>query len=70
MVVSRTFSDSHYVSFPGSRLKVRQRLRDEAMNFIEAHLSEGQLVSVSETADEYVSSVTVWYRAGRPERML
>jgi hypothetical protein len=67
VITARTFSDSHYVSFPAGRLKVRQRLREEAMRFVTDHLRDDQVVSLTEATDEYVSSVTVWYWSGGAE---
>jgi hypothetical protein len=64
MVVRKTFSDTHFLNFAGrTALEKREKLRQQAEEFIaNGRVNEEDVVSVTESGDEYVSSVTVWYR--------
>ncbi len=64
MIVHKTFSDTHLLNFAGrTALDKRERLRQRAEEFItNGRISEEDVVSIAESGDEYVSSVTVWYR--------
>jgi hypothetical protein len=64
MIVRKTFSDTHFLNFAGrTALEKREKLRQQAEEFIaNGRINEEDVVSVAESGDEYVSSVTVWYR--------
>ena len=64
MIVHKTFSDTHLMNLAGrTALQKREKLRQQAEEFIaNSRISEEDVVSISESGDEYVSSVTIWYR--------
>ncbi len=64
MVAHKTCSVTHLLNFAGrAALEKREKLRQEAEEFIaSSRINEEDVVSISESGDEYVSSVTVWYR--------
>ena len=64
MIVRKTFSDTHFLNFAGrTALEKRERLRQEAEKFIaNSRINEEDVVGITESGDEYVSSVTIWYR--------
>ena len=64
MIVHKTFSVTHLLNFAGrTALDKREKLRRKAEEFIaSSRIKEEDVVSISESGDEYVSSVTVWYR--------
>jgi hypothetical protein len=64
MIVRKTFSDTHFLNFAGrTALEKREKLRREVKEFIaNSRINEEDVVSITESGDEYVSSVTVWYR--------
>jgi hypothetical protein len=64
MIVRKTFSDTHFLNFAGrTALEKREKLRREVEEFIaNSRINEEDVVSITESGDEYVSSVTVWYR--------
>jgi hypothetical protein len=63
MIVRKTFSSTHFLNFAGrTALDKREKLRREAEEFIANRINEEDVVSITESGDEYVSSVTVWYR--------
>lgn len=64
MIVRKTFSVTHFLNFAGrTALDKREKLRQQAEEFIaSSRLREEDVVSITESGDEYVSSVTVWYR--------
>ena len=64
MIVHKTFSDAHLLNFAGrTALDKREKLRQQAEEFIaNSRINEEDVISITESGDEYVSSVTVWYR--------
>jgi len=40
----------------------RERLRQQAEEFIASMIDEEDVINITESGDEYCSSVTVWYR--------
>jgi len=64
MIVRKTFSDTHFWNFAGrTALDKREKLRQQAEEFIaNGRINEEDVISIAESGDEYVSSVTVWYR--------
>ena len=64
MIVHRTFSVTHLPNFAGrTALEKRVKLRQQAEEFIvKSRLNEEDVINITESGDEYVSSVTVWYR--------
>lgn len=62
MVAYRTFSDTHLVNTGTRGLAKREKLRREALAFIAEQLEDRDVVCITEAADVYASSVTVWYR--------
>jgi hypothetical protein len=62
MIVHKTFADTHLVNTGTRGLIKRDELRQQAMAFIANQLSDEDVISIAEVADEYASSVTVWYR--------
>jgi len=52
------------MSFAGrTTLQKREKLREQVEEFIaNSGINEEDVVSIAESGDEYVSSVTVWYR--------
>ena len=62
MIVHKTFTDSHLL-YAGQRVRnKREALRAKAEAFIAHNLREEDVLCISESGDEYASSVTVWYR--------
>ena len=61
MIVRKTFSDTHLLNFAGRKaLGKRERLRQKAEEFVaNSRINEEDVVSLTESGDEYVSSVTV-----------
>jgi hypothetical protein len=63
MIVHKTFADTHFLNFAGrTSLGKRERLRQEAEEFIANRINEEDIISITESGDEYASSVTIWYR--------
>jgi hypothetical protein len=64
MIVHKTFSVTHLLNFAGrTALDKREGLRQQAEEFIaHSRIKEEDVISIAESGDEYVSSVTVWYR--------
>ncbi|MGA9350691.1 MAG: hypothetical protein WBW48_18060 [Anaerolineae bacterium] len=63
MIARKTFSDTHFLNFAGrTALDKREKLRQEAEEFIANRINEEDVISITELGDEYVSSVTIWYR--------
>ena len=64
MIVHKTFSDTHLMNFAGrTALQKREKLREQVEEFIaNSGINEEDVVSIAESGDEYVSSVTIWYR--------
>jgi hypothetical protein len=64
VIVHKAFSDTHLMNFAGrTALQKREKLRQQAEEFIaSSRINEEDLVSITESGDEYVSSVTIWYR--------
>jgi hypothetical protein len=64
MIVRKTFSDTHFLNFAGrTALEKREKLRREVEEFIaNSRINEEDVINITESGDEYVSSVTVWYR--------
>ena len=63
MIVHETFSVTHLLNFAGrTALDKREKLRREAEEFIANGINEENVINITESGDEYVSSVTVWYR--------
>jgi len=58
------FSDTHLLNFAGrTALDKREKLRQQAEEFIaNSRINEEDVISIAESGDEYVSSVTIWYR--------
>jgi hypothetical protein len=63
MIARKTFSDTHFLNFAGrTALEKREKLRQEVEEFIANRINEEDVINITESGDEYVSSVTVWYR--------
>ena len=63
MVVHRAFARTHFWNFAGrAALGEREKLRQQAEEFIASRINEEDVINVTESGDEYCSSVTVWYR--------
>ena len=63
MIVHKTFSDTHLLNFAGrTGLDKREKLRQEAEEFITSRINEEDIISITESGDDYASSVTIWYR--------
>ena len=64
MIVRKTFSGTHFLNFAGrTALEKREKLRHQAEEFIaNSRISGEDVINITESGDEYVSSVTVWYR--------
>jgi hypothetical protein len=63
MIVHKTFADTHFWNFAGrTSLGKREKLRQEAEEFIANRINEEDIISITESGDEYASSVTIWYR--------
>jgi hypothetical protein len=64
MIARKTFSATHFLNFAGqTALEKREKLRREAEEFIaDSRVREEDVISITESGDEYVSSVTIWYR--------
>jgi hypothetical protein len=61
MIVYKTFADTHLVNTGTRGQAKREKLRQQAVAFM-AQLNDEDVICVAEVADEYASSVTVWYR--------
>ena len=63
MVVRKTFSVTHLWNFAGrTALDKREKLVQQAEELIvSSRTNEEEVVSFTESGDEYVSSVTVWH---------
>lgn len=61
MIVYRTFAETHLVNTGTRGLAKREKLRQQVVAFM-AQLDVEDVICVTEVADEYASSVTVWYR--------
>ena len=64
MIVHKTFSVAHLLNLAGrTALEKREQLRQQAEEFISSsRIKQEDVVSITESGDEYVSSVTVWYK--------
>ena len=64
MIVHETFSVTHLLNFAGrTALDKREKLRQEAEEFVaDSRINEEDVINITESGDEYVSSVTIWYR--------
>jgi hypothetical protein len=61
MIVYKTWADTHMVNTGTRGLAKRDKLRQQAVAFM-AQLDHEDVICITEVADEYASSVTVWYR--------
>lgn len=62
MIAFKTFGDIHMVNTGARGLAKREKLREEALAFIAERLEDRDVLCITESSDEYASSVTVWYR--------
>ena len=63
MIVRKTFASTHLLNFVGrAALGEREKLRHQAQEFIASKINEEDVINITESGDEYTSSVTVWYR--------
>lgn len=62
MITHRTFSVTHMVNTGPRGLEKRKELRRQAEAFIAEDLSSEEVLCITESGDEYASSITVWYR--------
>jgi hypothetical protein len=62
MIRHRTFSVTHLVNSGARGLEKREKLRQQAEAFVAEELNGAHIVCITESGDEYASSVTVWYR--------
>jgi hypothetical protein len=62
MITHKTFGDTHMVNTGQRGLDKREQLRRLAEKFIAETLNAKDLICITESGDEYASSVTVWYR--------
>jgi hypothetical protein len=64
VIAHRTFTEQTTGLTGQAALDNRDRLRDRAVEFVEAELDEGDLISIAETAMALggLFSVTVWYK--------
>ena len=62
MIVHKTFNRVHFFVTGKGLARVREELKTEAEAFINRELKDEDVVSITESADQYVSSATVWYR--------
>lgn len=62
MITHRTFSVTHMVNTGQRGLEKRKELRCQAEAFIAEELNSEEVLCITESGDEYASSVTVWYR--------
>ena len=61
MIAHRTFRDLHRWHLGGRALDKQEALRQQAEAFVDGHLNEEDLICITESSNEYASSVTVWY---------
>jgi len=65
MIAHRTFSSRHLINIVGDKaIKELEKMRLEAEHFIEKEIGAEAVLTITETSDEYASTVTVWYRKG------
>ena len=62
MIAHKTFSRVHFFSAGKGLAKVREELRVEVEAFINREIKDEDIINVSEAADQYASSATVWYQ--------
>ena len=62
MIVHKTFNRVHFFSTGKGLARVREELRTEAEAFINREVKDEDVISITESADQYVSSATIWYR--------
>ena len=61
MIACKTFADTYMIHTGTRGLAKRDKLRQQAIAFM-ALLNDEDVFGITEVADEYSSSVTVWYR--------
>jgi hypothetical protein len=64
MIQHKTFVASHFFGSHGSFERKIEALRGQAEAFMKAELDEEDVVTITESQNTYISSVTVWYRGG------
>ena len=62
MIAHKTFSRIHFFSAGKGLARIREELRAEVETFVNREIKDENVVNISEAADQYVSSATVWYR--------
>lgn len=62
MIRHRTFGVTHMVNTGARGLEKREKLRQQAEVFVAEKLNDVHVLCITESGDEYASSVTVWYR--------
>ncbi len=62
LIVHKTFSDTHMWNTGPRALGKREQLRMHTEAFIAEYLNEKDVICITESAGQYASSVTVWYR--------
>ena len=65
MILHKTFEVRHLLNFAGlTALEKLEELRGVAEQYIQDELREEEVFSITETRDQFASSVTIWYRRG------
>lgn len=62
MIVHQTLIDTHVWNVGLRRERKRERLRERAEAFIANRVNEEDVINITESGDEYASSVTVWFK--------
>ena len=64
MVKYKTFGSKYKKNYmEGASLNELDTLRRQAERFIAQNLSDDDIISITETNEEYASTVTIWYRS-------
>jgi hypothetical protein len=64
MIKYKTFASMYKKNYmENASLNELESLRRQAERFIAQNLSDDDIISITETNEEYASTVTVWYRS-------
>jgi hypothetical protein len=64
MIKYKTFASKYKKNYmEDASLNELESLRRQAERFIAQNLSDDDVISITETNEEYASTVTVWYRS-------